>query len=237
MRFLWFTPRAMKKSALLAVIVASLSPTLMAEPPAPIRYVAIGDSYSIGEGASREQAWPAVLARHLSASGVAVELVANPSRTGWTTEMAINQEMPVAVAAKPAFITVQIGVNDWVRGVDAALFRQRLNTLLDKVQALLPDKTKLLVVNIPDFSVTPTGASFSNGRDISAGLSEFNKVIAEEAGKRQLKVIDVFAVSKDMAKDRTLIADDGLHPSAKEYAVWEKLIFPAALELLKPAAK
>jgi lysophospholipase L1-like esterase len=99
--------------------------------------------------------------------------------------------------------------------------------------AVLPKKDRLLIVTVPDFSVTPTGARYSRGRNISEGLTRFNEIINDEAKKRSLKVVDVFPTSKAMKNDPSLIAADGLHPSAKEYAEWEKLIFPAAFELLK----
>src|SRR4051812_10663427 len=75
-----------------------------------IRYVAIGDSYSIGEGAKPDESWPAVLTRHLREKGIKIELVANPSRTGWTTQNAIDRELPVFAEAKPTFATLLIGV-------------------------------------------------------------------------------------------------------------------------------
>ncbi len=78
--------------------------------PAKIRYVAIGDSYSIGDGASPNESWPARLTRHLNAQGLPVDLVANPSRTGWTTQQAIDRELPVLVNMAPNFATLQIGV-------------------------------------------------------------------------------------------------------------------------------
>ena len=198
-----------------------------------IRYVAIGDSYSIGEGASPDESWPAVLTKHLRAKGLNIELIANPSRTGWTTEDAIERELPVFRAAKPDFATLQIGVNDWVQGVDEQTFRKRFVTLLDRMQEILPDKNRLLVVNIPDFGVTPTGPRYANGRNISEGIMSFNKIISEESGKRGLRVVDIFGLSKQMEKDRSLVAADGLHPSAKEYAEWERLIRPVALQLLE----
>ena len=201
-------------------------------PAEKIRYAAIGDSYSIGEGASVAEAWPALLARHLTAGGLNVALVANPSRTGWTTQQAIDEELPPWRAAKPDFASVQIGVNDWVQGVDVKTFQQRLVTLLDEMQKVLPDTNRLFLVTIPDFSVTPTGASFSGGRDIARGLTEFNDVIEQEAARRGLKVVDVFTLSQKMKNDSTLIARDGLHPSAKEYALWEAIIFPEAQKLL-----
>jgi len=197
-----------------------------------IRYVAIGDSYSIGEGASPEKSWPALLARNLSESGVPLNLVDNPSRTGWTTQQAIDRELPVLIKARPGFATLQIGVNDWVQGVTEKTFRERFIFLVDRMLELLPGKDRLLIVTIPDFGVTPTGAGYAGGRDISAGISALNRIIAEEAGRRGLRVVDVFELSRKMKGDPSLVAADGLHPSAKEYAEWEKLIEPEARALL-----
>lgn len=200
-----------------------------------IRYVAIGDSYSIGEGASPKQSWPAILTRHLNAEGIHIDLVANPSRTGWTTRQAIDRELPVFSQAKPNFATLQIGVNDWVHDIDPDSFRKWLAFLTDRMLEVLPNKKRLLVVTIPDFGVTPTGRGFARGRNISEGLTRYNQIINEEAKKRGLRVVDVFPLSQAMT-DPSLVAADGLHPSAKEYAEWEKIIFPVALELLKKSS-
>jgi acyl-CoA thioesterase-1 len=218
----------------LAIFVMAMSsaPEKINKQAERIRYVAIGDSYSIGEGASPNESWPAMLTRHLNARGLHVDLVANPSHTGWTAQQAIDHELPIFAAAKPNFATLQIGVNDWVQGVDAETFRKRFIFLLDQMLAVLRDKNRLLVVTIPDFGVTPTGPRYSRGRDISEGLTGFNKIIAEEAMNCGLRVVDIFPVSKKMGNDRSLVAVDGLHPSAKEYAEWEKIIFPVGLELL-----
>jgi len=198
-----------------------------------IRYVAMGDSYSIGEGASPNESWPALLTRHLNVKGFQVELVANPSVTGWTTQQAIDRELPIFFQSKPNFGTLQIGVNDWVQGIDETTFRKHFTFLLNQMLEVLPNKSRLLIVTIPDFGVTPTGQTYSRGRKISEGVASFNKIITEESTKRGLPVVDVFELSKKMGSDRSLVAADGLHPSAKEYAEWEKIIFPAALELLR----
>ena len=157
----------------------------------------------------------------------------NPSRTGWTAQQAIDRELPIFVNAGPNFATLQIGVNDWVQGVAPEDFRKRFVLLVDRMIEVLGNKNRLLIVTIPDFGVTPTGAIYARGRDISEGITGFNKIMAEEAAKRDLQVVDVFPLSKKMQGDRSLVASDGLHPSAKEYAEWEKIIRPAALELLK----
>jgi lysophospholipase L1-like esterase len=217
---------------LVCLFILMMMAGVNAQEKSRIRYVAIGDSYSIGEGASPNESWPAVLTQHLNEKGLRVELVANPSVTGWTTQQAIERELPVFLKANPNFATLQIGVNDWVQGVDAETFRKRFVFLADQILGVLRHKNRLLIVTIPDFGVTPTGARYARGRNISEGIASFNKIISDESMKRGLRVVDVFELSKKMGSDPSLVAADGLHPSAKEYAEWEKVILPAALELL-----
>jgi lysophospholipase L1-like esterase len=205
----------------------------MAQPNDKIRYAVVGDSYSCGEGAKPAESWPSLLAQHLKAQGLDVDLVSNPSVTGWTTKDAIDKELPKFVESKPTFATLLIGVNDWVQGVDELSFRNRFSYLVDAMLAVLPDKKRLLVVTIPDFGVTPTGYKYSRGRNIHEGILQFNKIVSEEAHKRGLEVVDIFPVSKKMGEDKSLVAKDGLHPSAKAYAEWETIIFPAASKLLR----
>jgi lysophospholipase L1-like esterase len=246
-----------KLPALLVLLALALTSSLARAGDDVIRYVAIGDSYSIGEGATPEASWPALLARNLNESlkrpanvprrlrgeggvsdgdrafnGVALRLVANPSRTGWTTQQAIDRELPILIKSAPTFATLQIGVNDWVQGVNEKSFRERFSLLVDRILEVLPRKDRLLIVTIPDFGITPTGARYAGGRDVSAGISAFNRIIVDEAGRRALRVVDVFELSRKMKGDSSLVAADGLHPSAREYAEWEKLIEPAARALL-----
>jgi acyl-CoA thioesterase-1 len=199
----------------------------------PIKYVALGDSYTICTGAETSQSWPHLLSQQLKKNNINVELIANPSHNGWTTNDLIDKELPVLDRSSAAFVTLLIGVNDWVQGVKEADFRTNLIRIISHIREQLPDKTKLLLLTIPDFGVTPTGAQYSNGRDIAAGILSFNKIIKEEARKHELTVVDLYEVSKQMGNDPTLVADDGLHPSAKEYAIWETLIYPAAYALLE----
>src|SRR6516165_3629888 len=197
-----------------------------------IRYAVVGDSYSCGEGATPKESWPSLLTQHLRSEGIDVDLVSNPSVTGWTTKDAIDKELPKFVSLNPNFATLLIGVNDWVQDVDEATFRNRFSYLVDQMLAVLLNKKHLLVVTIPDFGVTPTGPKYSRGRNIHEGILRFNQIVTEEARKRGLEVVDIFPLSKKMGQDKSLVAKDGLHPSAKAYAEWEKFIFPAALQLL-----
>lgn len=198
-----------------------------------IRYVALGDSYTICQGASENESWPVILTRHLDEKGIPVTLVANPSRTGYTTRNLIQKELPVFDASDAGFVTLCIGVNDWVQGSDSAAFHKNLVTILDHVQQKLKNKSQVLVLTIPDFSVTPSGKQFGSPAEIKSGLQQFNRIITREAGKRKLPCVDLFAVSQEMETKPELVAPDGLHPSAKEYAIWETLIFPVAEKMLR----
>jgi len=198
-----------------------------------VKYVALGDSYTIGEGVKHGEAFPDLLAKHLNLEGIDIVLSANPSVTGWTTKDLIENEIPVFDQIKPDFVTLLIGVNDWVQGVDSSTFHKNLNYILDHIQSLLPDKSKVLLITIPDFGVTPTGNRYSEGRDISKGITDFNNIIKAEARVRNLLVADIFPETQKMKDSPDLIAHDGLHPSAKEYALWEKIIYPVTCKLLK----
>lgn len=196
-----------------------------------IRYVALGDSYTICEGASWEESWPVILTDKLNKAGVLTELIANPSRTGWTTQDLIDNELPIFDSSAPTFATLLIGVNDWVQGVDGNQFHKNLNLIIDHVQKKVGNK--LVLITIPDFGVTPEGPKYSKGRNISEGLTEFNKIIISEAEKRNLKCVDISPVSQKMKDQPDLVSADNLHPSAKEYAIWENLIYPVVYDVLR----
>lgn len=198
-----------------------------------VNYLPLGDSYTICTGTSAQEAWPTLLTKHLNDVGVKTTLLDNPARNGFSTQNLINKELPLLKKLKPNFVTLLVGVNDWVREVPTAIFEKNLKYIIDEVQLQLPDKTKLLLITIPDFGVTPQGKSYGSGRNISKGILEFNRIIIAEGKKRNLQVVDIFELSKKMKDDATLVANDGLHPSAKEYSEWEKLILPASIKLIK----
>jgi len=200
-----------------------------------IRYAAIGDSYTIGEGVNENERWPNILVEHLKQEGITLEIVCNPSVTGWTTQQVIDNELPIYRKSKPEFATLLIGVNDWVQNVSAEKFRENLRFIIFEMQKELKKKQNILLVTIPDFSATPQGLKYSSGRDITKGLTEFNEIIKQEAIANKLLVADIFSVSQKVKDDVTLVAADGLHPSGKEYAEWEKIIFPLANKILTSA--
>lgn len=193
-----------------------------------LRLGVVGDSYANGEGVGAQSAWPNQLVARLAAEdGPKVQIVANPSVTGWTTQQALDSEIPKVRAARPDAAAVSLGVNDWVQGVPADVFRQRFARVLDETIAIVRGPGRVVVVTIPDFSVTAAGAQFGGGRDITAGIKEFNAIVAEESRRAGVAVADVFGLSQAMS-DPALTAPDGLHPSARELGLWADKITPVA---------
>ena len=216
------------------LVVAMLLIALLTSPvQAAIRYVAIGDSYTIGTGAQPDEAWPVLITKYLRTNKIPIELVGNLGRNGWTSYQLIDQELPALKELQPDFVTILIGVNDWVQGVGANVFQRKFSQALDELLKIIPNPQRILVITIPDFSMTSVGKQYANGRNISQGILEFNQIIIQEAQKRKLQVFDLYPISQDFGKDPSLIASDGLHPSAKGYAMWADFIGPEAEGLLK----
>ncbi len=219
----------------ISVVILSLfiSKFTMAQHATKIRYLPLGDSYTICTGATSEESWPKLLTTHLNNTGISTTLLGNPARNGFSTQELINNELPLVDKLQPNFVTLLIGVNDWVREVSITEFENNLITILNTLEQKLPTNSTLIIITIPDFGVTPQGAKYGGGRSISEGIHSFNQVIIQAAKKRNLTVVDIFELSKKMKTDSALIATDGLHPSAKEYAQWENKILPVAIKLLK----
>ncbi len=198
----------------------------------PTLYMPLGDSYTIGEGLPESGRFPNQLVVMAKKAGKTVKLGPNPSKTGWTTQDLIDNELPLFVKEKPQISTLLIGVNDWVQGVSATDFRRNFKFIITEMISVLKDKNRLIVVTIPDFSATPSGAQYGRGRDISKGIAEFNQIIEEESKKAGLVVVDIYWSTQEMKQHPEFISEDGLHPSAKEYEVWANLILPFFIKQL-----
>src|SRR3989338_6495560 len=193
-------------------------------PKKTIRYVAVGDSYTYGEGAEHDEAWPGLLVEHLGKNGVDIELVLNPAVSGWATGQAIEFELPELREAKPDFATVMLGANDIAQGAPLGAFREQYAHVLDEIQSVLRDKKNIVAITIPDFSATPAGKDIGEEMDAQPLIAAFNKAIKEEAAKRNLDVADVYPASREMESNKAQVSEDGLHPSAAGYKRWEGVI-------------
>lgn len=196
-----------------------------------IRYVAVGDSYTIGTGATPEKSWPMQLVVKFRLREKPFTLVANLARAGWTTREVIDYQLPQYKTLIPNFATILIGTNDWVRGMDEETFRKNFAHILDEMIKVLPDPQHLLVLTLPDFSVTPKAKDIAGDRDISAGLAGFNAIITEEAKKRTLRIVDLFSLAGEVKEDPALISYDGIHPSVRGYNRWADVIYEEVKDL------
>lgn len=208
------------------------APAMQLRNPSDIGYIAVGDSYTIGTGTTPDKSWPSDLTNDLRRQGVKIELMGNLGVDGYSTQDAINSELPTFESAKPKFASLMIGVNDTYRTTSADTFKTELQQVLDRMQAVMPDKRKIVLLTIPDYAVTPSGQRFAAMNGAAGKIKQFNTIITSEGERRGLPVVDLYSVSQKMGTDSTLRADDNLHPSAKEYKLWEKRIFPAAYGML-----
>jgi acyl-CoA thioesterase-1 len=197
-----------------------------------LRYVALGDSYTIGTAARTEAArWPDQLVARLGPEPPTLELVANLGVNGFTSRDVIDVELPRLDALRPGFATLLIGVNDVVQGVPEVAYRTNAVAILeDLLRRLAPDR--IVVVATPDYTVTPQGANFGNPAAQSAAIRRNNDILHELTTDRRVTWVDIFDLSLRAGDDRTLVADDGLHPSGAQYALWVDRIEPVVAGLL-----
>jgi lysophospholipase L1-like esterase len=188
------------------------------------RYVALGDSYTIGTATrSAAERWPDQLVARLR--GDALELVANLAVNGFTSRDVIEQELPRLDELRPGFASLLIGVNDVVQGVDAAMFERNVSAILDDLLRRLPP-SRILAVSTPDYTVTPEGASYGDPISQAAGIRRNNGILRDLARERGIAFVDIHDLSLRAADDRSLVAPDGLHPSGAQYTLWVGRIAP-----------
>jgi lysophospholipase L1-like esterase len=153
------------------------------------------------------------------ASGRTVEL-RNLGVNGYTTANLIDRELPEARPYAPDYVTVLIGVNDFVQGVSEDLYTVRLRAIYGAVQALGLPIVHIAVVSIPDFSYAPAAASFGGADAINTGLRRRNAIAVAEAAGMGWRFVDIFAVSRSGIGSHGWLAGDGLHPGDAQYAAW-----------------
>lgn len=213
---------------LLALTLAACSegtehPQLMPDAP---RLLALGDSYTIGEGVTPAERWPAEVARRLRESGVDVADPVVVAQTGWTTDE-LDEGIDAADPAGPfGVVTLLVGVNNQYRGQGLEPYRSGFRDLLGRAIALAGGVPgRVVVVSIPDWGATPFGARDPRGPEqIAREVDAFNAVAREEAERAGAQWVDVTALSRTQGD---AVVDDGLHPSAAAYAAWAEQIAPA----------
>lgn len=197
-------------------------------------YLALGDSYTIGESVSESDRYPVQTAALLKQEGIhffAPEVIA---RTGWTTAdllRAINNTAPSQI--KYDIVTLLIGVNNQYQGLSRSQYTEEFTSLLNKAIAYAGNnKGRMFVLSIPDYSVTPFGNG-SNAAFIAKEIDAFNEINKEITTNTGIQYIDITSSTRLAANDPSLTATDGLHPSGKEYAKWAALLAPLVKKSLQ----
>lgn len=193
----------------------------------PYTYLALGDSYTIGESVAAEGSFPYQLAAELSRAKHPVNRPDIIATTGWTTDELINAINNSDLKNKKFdIVTLLIGVNNQYRGYSPDTYRTEFIRLLNTAIAYANgNKDHVFVLSIPDWGVTP----YADGRDhsqIALEIAQFNSINKYETQKAGVAYIDITPISKQAANDASLNAADGLHPSAKMYGLWVKELLP-----------
>lgn len=198
-----------------------------------ITYLALGDSYTIGEMVTENDRWPAQLVSELYNSDIRVEKPTIIAKTGWRSDELINNINKASLVRKFDLISIQIGVNNQYQ------YKKQKDFILD-FQQILENASKLgksglksvFVVSIPDYSLTPFGKTLPN-KEISTEIKTYNAQIMKICNEMNVVFIDISKAANQVKNNTELVANDKLHPSAKQYKMWTNIIFPSVITILK----
>jgi lysophospholipase L1-like esterase len=198
-----------------------------------LTYLALGDSYTIGQSVPPAESFPFQLAAQLNGKDLKVKTPKIIATTGWITDQLIaainNSDI---LNKKYDFVTLLIGVNDQFGGYSQANYRtkfvQVLNTAITFANG---DKSRVFVLSIPDYGVTP----FAGGNDVVIGpqIDQFNAINKDESARAGVNYVDITDISRLAANSPVLIANDGLHPSGSMYELWVNRLGPLVAASLK----
>lgn len=193
-----------------------------------VRYVALGDSYTIGTAVAEPERWPNQLARRVDA----LELVGNPAVNGFTSADLIREELPRLEALRPELVTLLIGVNDVVQGVPDGDYAANVSRILDHlIDRLPPDR--VVCIATPDYTRTPRGADYGDPELQSDRIVRINAILREACELRSVTFVpEIFEISRRASDEPGLVAEDGLHPSGEQYRLWVDAIAPVVEVLL-----
>jgi lysophospholipase L1-like esterase len=193
-----------------------------------LSYLALGDSYTIGESVSADQRWPVQLAARLREDGLDVADPEIIAQTGWRTDD-LDRAITRADPQGPyALVSLLIGVNNQYQGRTAAAYEPEFTALLGRAIGFASgDASRVIVLSIPDWGATPFARS-SDRTSIAQQIDTFNAVNRAASEKAGVRYVDVTPVSRLAPQQPDLVAEDGLHPSGKMYSEWVKLALPEA---------
>lgn len=191
-------------------------------------YLALGDSYTIGEGVAEHERWPEQWARRMNELGHTInQPVRIIAKTGWTTDeliQAIDHEGEMGIYQ---YVSLLIGVNNQYRGRSIEEFKTELTQLAEKAISFTGNQPEhVFVLSIPDWGQTPFGQA--SGRDtsqISQEIDSFNLATEMICQRLQIRYWDITSITRENSKNTLMHTDDGLHPSKLMYEIWINSLF------------
>jgi len=222
-------------SLLLACTRPQPEPAMSTSPvPAPpsLTYLALGDSYTIGESVSEYERWPVQLADRLRDDKIAVAAPDIIARTGWTTAELQEAIQQSGNQKTYDLVSLLIGVNNQYRGQSQDRYRTEFRTLLQTAIRFAGKRAdRVFVLSIPDWGVSP----FAAGRDkasIARDIDAFNAIAQDECRRANVVYVDITPLTRQAADNRTAFAYDGLHYSGQQMKLWTDKALPVAKALL-----
>lgn len=196
------------------------------QPDSGLSYLALGDSYTIGQNVTADQRWPVLLVKDLKKNGKQVRRPDIIATTGWLTThliYSLNANPPVK---RYDLVSLLIGVNNQYQGLSIEQYRKEFRELLTKCTAYTGgDSSKVFVLSIPDWGVT-LSTSPANRDRIAKDIDHFNEVAQEECTKQNILFIDITPISRQALDNPSMIASDGLHFSGKMHQLWVDKVSP-----------
>ena len=209
------------------------SQTPLEEQKIKMSYLALGDSYTIGESVEESLRWPVQLSRGLSKEGIEIEDPRIIATTGWTTDELKAAIEEAKITEEYDLVSLLIGVNNQYRGYPFDQYEKEFEELLQMALKFAGNKTnRVFVVSIPDYGVTPFGQK-KDPLKIAAELDQYNAKAKELSEDKGIVFINITDISKKALNDSSLVASDQLHPSGKMYTQWVERISPSVKALLK----
>ncbi len=198
-----------------------------------MKYLALGDSYTIGESVDQPLTFPFLLENRLrNEAKIDLDQTKVIAKTGWTTAELLKGIQSIKPKPEYDLVTLLIGVNNQYRGQDIEIYKKELQTLINLSIGFAKGKSgHVVMISIPDYGCTPFGKEMADKIDLE--LRQYNLINKELANRNGLNWVDIFETSKKASLNSDLIASDNLHPSAEMYVLWIQDIFSVAKSILK----
>ena len=204
------------------------------EEPEAFRYLALGDSYTIGERVAEAERFPAQLVTRINEKGIKMAPPEIIAKTGWRTDNLQGAIEAAALQDTFDLVSLLIGVNDQYQGIDIAGYDEAFAALLEiAIQKVGGNNNRVFVLSIPDYAFTPFGESRPNATVISQEIDAYNAINKSITINQGIAYFDITPISRKGLDDSTLVAADGLHPSGKMYGQWIDLVLDEVIGLLE----